>query len=44
MCEYNLDFGSEECDDCPYYRYCKSDDDYSQQEDHYRDKYYEEDI
>ena len=37
MCEYDAEFGSEQCEGCPNYRACKEYDDFSQQEDQYRD-------
>ena len=42
MCEFDVEFGSEQCEGCPRFRYCKEYDDFSQQEECYREMYQED--
>lgn len=34
MCEYDVEFGSPDCEDCVFFNRCKEYDDFSQQEDY----------
>lgn len=37
MCVYGYEFGSEQCEDCIMRKHCADEDNYSQNEEHYRE-------
>ena len=42
MCDYDVEYGDEACEDCVYRRICEEEERFSQLEDYYRDLYYDE--